>query len=117
MELLIILWIGFAILCGVIAISKNRSFAGWTFIGILFPFLAFILIMCLSPLDARQKENTTKNCPFCGENIMKVAKKCKYCGEFLPVIKGINRNPKMSSKVDARKNEKIQNKIKEWNNA
>jgi DNA-directed RNA polymerase subunit M/transcription elongation factor TFIIS len=23
-----------------------------------------------------------RNCPFCGEQVLKVAKKCKHCGEF-----------------------------------
>ena len=28
-------------------------------------------------------EQKTKNCPYCGEEILAIAKKCKYCGEWL----------------------------------
>ena len=27
--------------------------------------------------------NDVKNCPYCGEKILAIAKKCKHCGEFL----------------------------------
>jgi TM2 domain-containing membrane protein YozV len=32
--------------------------------------------------DARQSSDTT-HCPFCGEEILRIARKCKHCGEFL----------------------------------
>lgn len=33
--------------------------------------------------DLVAKESQTKNCPYCGEEILIVAKKCKHCGEWL----------------------------------
>jgi len=32
---------------------------------------------------ADQEDLVYKDCPYCGEQILKVAKKCKHCGEFL----------------------------------
>lgn len=37
-----------------------------------------------TPADAN--EANTKECPFCGETILGVAKKCKHCGETLDLI-------------------------------
>jgi len=34
----------------------------------------------------------TKNCPFCGEEILAVAKKCKHCGEWLDKAENVNKS-------------------------
>ena len=34
-------------------------------------------------LGSETLTETTKDCPYCGEEILKKAKKCKHCGEFL----------------------------------
>ena len=33
--------------------------------------------------SASGRSKTTKSCPYCGEEILLVARKCKHCGEFL----------------------------------
>lgn len=40
----------------------------------------------LAPIISEQTSSTSqqyKNCPYCGEQILSIAKKCKHCGEFL----------------------------------
>lgn len=44
----------FAIICAVVASSKNRSAAGWFFGGLFLSIIGLIIVACLSPLDQRQ---------------------------------------------------------------
>ena len=37
-------------------------------------------------------EQQTKNCPYCGEEIMAIAKKCKHCGEWLVKPQDLERH-------------------------
>lgn len=41
------------------------------------------LKLLLNKFNKTSMEITTKDCPFCGEEIKKTAKKCKHCGEML----------------------------------
>ena len=41
---------------------------------------------------------STKSCPFCGEEILKKAKKCKHCGEILDAKLAKAQRPVVSGK-------------------
>ena len=45
-------------------------------------------------------EQQTKNCPYCGEEIMVAAKKCKHCGEWLEPKETVSASAEMPSKVE-----------------
>jgi hypothetical protein len=49
-------------------------------------------------------EQETKRCPYCGEEIMAVAKKCKHCGEWL-TNKKPNRKKASQPKVNVSETE------------
>ena len=46
-----------------------------------------------APVGTAEGGAETKACPYCGEAILKVAKKCKHCGSFLAVTGGGTRLP------------------------
>lgn len=44
-------------------------------------------------------EQQTKNCPYCGEEILAVAKKCKHCGEWLETKEEKETTPAVSAEA------------------
>lgn len=44
-------------------------------------------------MDTPAPADKTKECPWCGETILAVAKKCKHCGEFLDANTGAPAEP------------------------
>jgi len=68
-------WLFFALLVGLLASSRGRSFLGWMLLAIvLSPLLAGLLVLVIGP---------ARRCPFCGGGVDKNVLVCRHCGRNL----------------------------------
>lgn len=49
--MIVLFWILWVVLCGIVAQNKNRSVGSWVFLGLLFGLFAFIPLLFLSKLE------------------------------------------------------------------
>jgi hypothetical protein len=86
---LIVFWLLFSFVIGIIASSKGRSGFGWFLLSVLIsPLLSFILVLALPSLSTRLRTEsgepvtpqTHVRCPDCRELVRVDANKCRFCG-------------------------------------
>lgn len=91
---IIVGWLVFAVLVGVVASSRGRGFFTWTLISLpLSPLIGLVLLLLLDkkgiaalPKDEAGRPitpDTHVRCPDCRELVRKDARKCKHCGTAL----------------------------------
>lgn len=66
-----------------IAHRKGRSFSLFAIYGILLWIAAIMHSIMMSSNKVKADPKNYKACPYCGEAVLKVAKKCKHCHEIL----------------------------------
>lgn len=54
--------------------------------------MGIVNVVTAQPQNSHKAAKPTKRCPYCGEEILAVAKKCKHCGEWLVETKQSNLN-------------------------
>lgn len=73
-------WIGFSILCGMIASKAGRSGFGYFMLAcIISPLLCFILLLIIGKTNDQMTDTHVK-CPDCRELVLRDARVCKHCG-------------------------------------
>lgn len=83
MEFLLVVWVGCAVLCWIVANSKARLAGIWFILGIFLGPLALLAVGTM-PSVARNPDapnpKTHIRCPDCREFVLKQANVCKHCG-------------------------------------
>ena len=79
----VVIWILIGVVVGLIALSRGRSFIGWTVYALLIWPVALIHLVCI-PRTARGLERKARAegrspCPHCSEQIRRGAKICPFC--------------------------------------
>lgn len=82
MEIFILLWIGCAVLCWIVANNKGRFAGVWFLIALL---LGPFAIMAVGLMSSRERvsggptSSTHVKCPDCRELVLMDARVCKHC--------------------------------------
>jgi len=87
--MVIVVWLVLALVAGVIASNKGRSFFGFFLLAVLLsPLIGIICALVAKSKTDLEASNvrsgigsrTHRKCPHCAEVVLREAKVCKHCG-------------------------------------
>ena len=65
-------------------LSVAIAYFGWTIYGLYGALISgFASYFILAAIEGAIKSNSVRECPACGEEVKRKARKCKHCGEAL----------------------------------
>lgn len=81
MEVFVLLWVGLALLVGVLTGKRGRGSGTWFVLAVLIsPLLAGVLLAASKDVSENSvSAKTHRDCPACAEKILRAAVKCKHC--------------------------------------
>lgn len=81
---IVVFWLGFTVVVGVLAARKQRSVFGWVVLSLVIsPLIAGLLLLVLPSNASADGDSTTTRCPYCRELVRRDAVKCKHCGSSI----------------------------------
>jgi|GEM_PF-2520456 len=83
----LLIWLGSAFVCSIVAGNKRRSALAWFIVGALLGPLALIIALCVGEAG--------NPCPYCKKTVDPAATKCPYCqSEVTPTFSTQRNKPK-----------------------
>lgn len=81
---IVVFWLGFTVVVGVLASRKQRSVFGWVLLSLIVsPLIAGLLLLVLPSNASSEGDSTMARCPYCRELVRRDAVKCKHCGSSI----------------------------------
>lgn len=104
MDIVVIFWVLFSIVAGVVASGRGRSGAGYFALSLFISPLVGLILVALLPSLAEKRQAEAEGrvpCFQCAELVMPQALKCKHCGADLAAHRALQEKRRQIAEAEA----------------